>query len=238
MLKPGKHWYLPLTLATFAFVLGPLGAASGVLEPILGFKIFALSGFFGVVSLLWGLRMVVATARGKGLISMMVGVVPLAIIAVGLVNGSKLPPINDISTDLDNPPKLVAALGAADNAGKDLAYPEDFKAKVRTDYPDLISKPLPLPTKDAFAKVIVIAGQIPGWTIVRTDPATMTIEGSETSALFKFVDDFVIRVEPLGPSEAEGGKSLVAMRSRSRVGKGDFGVNAARIRRFFAALEP
>ena len=75
---------------------------------------------------------------------------------------------------------------------------------------------------------------MPGWFIVYIDPATRTIEGVETSYLFRFRDDFVIQVRP-GP---DPNSSLVEMRSRSRDGTGDFGVNYNRIREFFAMLKP
>ena len=74
---------------------------------------------------------------------------------------------------------------------------------------------------------------VPGWFIVYIDPATRTIEGVETSSLFRFRDDFVIQVRP-GP---DANSSLVEMRSRSRAGTGDFGVNYNRIREFFALLK-
>ena len=57
------------------------------------------------------------------------------------------------------------------------------------------------------------------------------MEAVATSKLFHFQDDIVIRVRP----EGQGG-SLVDMRSKSRDGQGDFGVNAARIRQFMVAL--
>jgi uncharacterized protein (DUF1499 family) len=55
-------------------------------------------------------------------------------------------------------------------------------------------------------------------------------EGFSTSRLFRFKDDFVIEVRPY-----ETG-SIVQMRSKSRVGRGDVGANAARIETFFAKL--
>jgi uncharacterized protein (DUF1499 family) len=53
-----------------------------------------------------------------------------------------------------------------------------------------------------------------------------------TSRLFGFHDDIAIRVRP----EADG-TSRIDVRSKSRDGQGDLGVNAARIRTFVAALE-
>jgi len=58
---------------------------------------------------------------------------------------------------------------------------------------------------------------VEGWT-----------DASETTAVFRFVDDVTIRVSP----SADG--ALIDVRSKSRDGRGDLGANAARIRRFAA----
>jgi len=74
---------------------------------------------------------------------------------------------------------------------------------------------------------------MPTWTITVTDPATHTIEGYSTSNLFHFNDDFVIQVR-----QGEGTGSVLEMRSKSRDGIGDQGVNHKRIMEFFAAVSP
>ncbi len=48
--------------------------------------------------------------------------------------------------------------------------------------------------------------------------------------MLRFKDDVLVEVRP------HPGGSEVAMRSKSRVGKGDLGANAKRIRAFLAAL--
>jgi len=109
-----------------------------------------------------------------------------------------------------------------------------FEPVQSKDYPKL--DPLRLDEKpdDAFLKVRAAANTMPGWLIVFTDPATRTVEGVETSNLFRFRDDFIIQVRP----DLDANSSLVEMRSRSRDGTGDFGVNYKRIRAFFAMLKP
>ena len=52
------------------------------------------------------------------------------------------------------------------------------------------------------------------------------VEAYDVTAVFQFVDDVVIRVRPAGDG------SVVDLRSNSRVGGGDLGANAARIRAF------
>ena len=75
-------------------------------------------------------------------------------------------------------------------------------------------------------------GSTEGWVIAREDPAARAVEGYETSGLFRFKDDFVIRVKA-----GDNGKSIVDMRSKSRDGIGDFGVNFNRIVDFMARLQ-
>ena len=69
-----------------------------------------------------------------------------------------------------------------------------------------------------------------GWDIVAVAPQDFRIEATDTTLLFGFKDDVVIRV-----SAASGG-SRVDVRSLSRVGRSDFGVNANRIRKYFKQL--
>ena len=54
---------------------------------------------------------------------------------------------------------------------------------------------------------------------------------TETTHVFRFVDDVVIRVR------ADRTATVVDVRSKSRDGRGDLGANAARIRAFVAAME-
>jgi hypothetical protein len=53
-----------------------------------------------------------------------------------------------------------------------------------------------------------------------------------TTFWFRFKDDVVIRVKPLGK------ESRIDLRSVSRLGKGDLGANAKRIREFLNRLKP
>jgi uncharacterized protein (DUF1499 family) len=69
-----------------------------------------------------------------------------------------------------------------------------------------------------------------GWTIVAADDAAGRIEASDTSRWFGFTDDIVIRITP-----SDDG-SRIDLRSSSRLGRSDFGVNAARIKTYLAAL--
>jgi uncharacterized protein (DUF1499 family) len=74
------------------------------------------------------------------------------------------------------------------------------------------------------------AAQRMGWTILAADDAVGRIEASDRSRWFGFTDDIVIRIS------ASGTGSRVDLRSSSRLGRSDLGVNAARIGNYLAAL--
>jgi uncharacterized protein (DUF1499 family) len=146
---------------------------------------------------------------------------------------NSVPRIHDITTDTDNPPAFVAALPVrASEKANTLTYegPELAKQQ-RAAYPDLVPLKVGLPTNEAFQRALDAAKAMPGWTVVDSDPATGRIEANETSRWFHFVDDVVIRVA------ADGAGSRIDIRSVSRQGRSDFGVNARRIRAYMETLK-
>jgi uncharacterized protein (DUF1499 family) len=232
---------LDAILAVLLVGIGVMGAHLGAIPPMTGFLAFVLSFAIAVLAVLFGLIGFARTAaperrpgRPKAVSGLVLGL--LVAVPVGITMwrwmSMPYPEINDITTDYENPPAFVRPPGlSADSMKYDRARFESAQSK---GYPKL--DPLRLDEKpdDAFAKVKAAANTMPGWIIVYVDPATRTVEGVETSYLFRFKDDFVIQVRP-GP---DPNSSLVEMRSRSRDGTGDFGVNYKRIRGFFAMLKP
>ena len=138
------------------------------------------------------------------------------------------PSINDISTDLEDVPEL--SWRKADS-GHHMAFPSRFKRLIQRDYADLAPLVLPVTPDVAYQRAHSLAQNWPRWTMVRADAEAGLLEGYETTRLFRFKDDFVIRFR------AEGDGTRVDMRSKSRVGKSDLGVNTKRIRAFFEALQ-
>jgi uncharacterized protein (DUF1499 family) len=115
-----------------------------------------------------------------------------------------------------------------------MAYPADFAAQQRAAYPDLAPISLKAPPGEALERARRAAESL-GWEVAEVRPPQNEdgegrIEAHEVSGVFRFVDDVVVRVRP-----APGG-SRVDVRSKSRVGRGDMGANAGRIRAFRAAL--
>ncbi len=141
-----------------------------------------------------------------------------------------VPPIHDISTDTDHPPEFVAILPLRATAPNPAAYggPE-LAAQQKKAYADV--RPLLLATSpgEAFSRALTVARTL-GWEIVASDAAGGRIEATDTTFWFGFKDDAVVRVT------TDAGGSRVDVRSVSRVGQSDVGANAARIRRFLAAM--
>jgi hypothetical protein len=91
-----------------------------------------------------------------------------------------LPRINDISTDLQDPPAFVSDSGRP-CAG--VSYPSNFKSKVAESYSDLSSEPLAMSAGDAFARAVRIAGEMDAWEVVHTDSDTLQLEAVCTTSL-------------------------------------------------------
>ena len=116
------------------------------------------------------------------------------------------------------------------DASNPVAYggPE-IAAEQKKAYPDIKPAVLGAPPAQAFDRALDAAKK-QGWEIVAAVPAEGRIEATDTTRWFGFKDDVVVRVRP------EGAGSRVDVRSVSRVGRGDVGTNARRIRGFLDAL--
>jgi uncharacterized protein (DUF1499 family) len=141
-----------------------------------------------------------------------------------------VPPIHDITTDTQNPPKFVAVLPLRKGAPNTAEYGgKDVADKQLKGYPDIQPLQLPVAPQIAFARALETAGRM-GWTLVANNPAEGRIEATDTTLWFGFKDDIVIRVAP------EGAGSRIDVRSVSRLGRSDIGTNAQRIRKYLARL--
>jgi uncharacterized protein (DUF1499 family) len=141
------------------------------------------------------------------------------------------PPMHDVTTDAANPPSFDFAAGMrVAEHGAGVAYPSDAAAMQQKYYPGIEPALLDMPPAQAFDRALAVV-KAKGWTIVKSDPEAGIIDAYDRSFWFGFADDVAIRVTP-----ANNG-SRIDIRSGSRQGRGDFGVNAARVRGFLAALK-
>jgi len=214
--------------------LSVAGIHIGLLTPMTGFGLFAAGAVLGgLVSFVLGVVGAILTRGGadpdgrtRSLTAIAGGVALFGAVALGGSPGAGLPSINDITTDLTDPPAF-----AADPAerGRNMTYPADFVAQVEAAYPDLQPHSMSDAPATAFGRALGAAEEL-GWEVTLKDAAAGTFEARDATAIFQFVDDVSVRIRP-----AAGG-STVDIRSKSRDGQGDLGANAARIRAFLAKL--
>jgi hypothetical protein len=141
------------------------------------------------------------------------------------------PSIHDITTDPDDPPAFVALL--ARRHGRWVSRPESdgptAAAAQRRAYPDIQPLIVGAPLARVFAAALAAARGM-GWEVVAHNRDAGRIEAIATTRLMRFKDDVVVRLR-----EDRAG-TRVDVRSKSRLGRGDLGTNARRIRRYLAAL--
>ena len=189
------------------------------------------SGALGLAGLIAAL---VARSSPRALAAVAAVVVAGAVlwVPIGFMRTARsVPRIHDITTDTANPPRFVAiverrrgAVNPAEYAGAALA------AQQRAGYPDLGPADLARPPGRALEQATAAARKL-GWEIVAVAPAEGRLEATATTPWFGFKDDVVVRIVP-----TERG-SRVDVRSASRVGISDLGVNARRIRTFLGDLQ-
>lgn len=235
MKHSGKIALLVAVIGVCGAALILFGARLGLWQPITGFGLYR--SYFN-----WLGMVVVAVGRSPSLfifcarnavewlasgLAAIVGLVLLAPLAASTLNPTpRAAPIHDISTDTTNPPLFEVLDDTREGASNTLVYggPELAEAQANA-YPDIAPLETPLSVEAAYERALNVANEM-GWEIIATDSARHRFEATARTSVFYFADDVVVRVSP----QDEG--SRVDMRSVSRVGRSDQGVNAARIREF------
>lgn len=211
--------------------LWPLSMALGVLPRVamyLGFAAVAV-GALGLLSSVLGRRRVWALIALAGMLGGGASAyVPLRFRAIG----RSVPPINDITTDTEQPPAFdaVMPLRQADHAEPVTYGGASTAALQKSAYPDIAPLVVDL-TPDRALVLAVDQAMRMGWTIVNIDAAHDRLEATDRTLWYGFTDDIVVRVT------ADEGGSRIDVRSKSRVGRGDFGTNAKRVRKYLAAVK-
>ena len=98
--------------AVLLAVLGVLLAQIG-LPGMVGFRTFTLGLLVGVIALILGAIAIFLTRGGRpgrqrAWMGLGGGIVMIALVGIGAGSGLAVPPINDITTDLDDPPAVRA----------------------------------------------------------------------------------------------------------------------------------
>lgn len=230
-------------IARLGLLLAIVGAVGVVLSPI-GYRLGWFEIPFALLTLLkWAtintlvaavvcLIAAITSAKSRGLavigliISVAFGALPL----MNIIKVRNVPMIHDITTDTDNPPAFVALESVRLTSPNGLEYGgAEVAAKQKAAYPQVVSFSSSRSPEQLFAAAEGLAREA-GWEIAMADAAQGRIEATDTTVIYGFKDDIVIRITP-----ADGG-SMLDMRSMSRVGLSDVGKNAARIGAFLGSL--
>lgn len=172
----------------------------------------------------------------RGLGSAIKGLIIAALVlgypAVMAVKAVTLPPINDISTDTEDPPAFSRSRAALEARGGRIppdVLPEAREMQ-REAYVQIAPLTLDIGPEEAFALVKKAAGNL-GWQVIEAVPpggriGTGRLEAVDRTLVLKMPDDITVRIRP----RADG--TRIDIRSASRFGSHDFGANAKRIRAF------
>lgn len=141
------------------------------------------------------------------------------------------PPIHDIMTDTENPPEFDAIVPLRADAPNQTEYGGEEVAEAQKEfYSGLETFTLDVPPSEAYEKALEAARET-SWEIVAADKQDLRIEAYHKLPWFGFIDDVVIRVD----TTEQGSK--IDVRSVSRIGRGDLGVNAHRIKGYLDSIE-
>jgi uncharacterized protein (DUF1499 family) len=223
-------------LGLFAFAVAALSVIilrSGLLEIVPALATFAAALVFAALAILLAFASFVVIWRqglsglGYSVLGLLLGLLLLAYPSYLGYRASKLPAINDITTDTSNPPRFDVLARLRPRGRVD--YPGAATAeRQRAAYPDIVPLQLAVPPKSAYDVALAIATKRK-WLLVDSRPPLPgrhdgIIEAVARTPIMGFRDDVVIRISPL----RDGAR--VDLRSASRYGTHDFGANAARLR--------
>lgn len=225
---------LVLLLAGHGYQWGWWGLGTAFSRLLPGSGVAALAGI--LLAIIFGFLWWRDSTRRGGLMAVTGVVLGLAVIGtLGYWNNEaqKYPSIHDISTDTENPPKFRDIVHLRADAPNDTTYGDREKANIqREHYPDVETLYLEMTYPEAFDRALEAVRLMPWEQIVTVDKEAGLIEAVDRLAWFGFKDDVVIRVD----TAETASRSRIDVRSVSRIGGGDIGVNAHRIRVYLGAV--
>lgn len=230
---------LALGLAVVAIavaIVGVMLARYDLIPKIAGFFAFLGGGLLALAAVVTGVIGVIlnwrypTASRKAAIVALLLSAPYAGFLASRPIAAGDAPAIHDITTDLADPPAFERLALRPDNL-TGVGTIENWRGIHARAYSDLKPVTITKPVADVLTDSERIAREN-GWDIAEIDPAAGRLEATADVSLIRFKDDVVVRVRPAGDGKA----SIVDMRSVSRIGVGDLGVNARRIRAFLKAL--
>jgi uncharacterized protein (DUF1499 family) len=215
---------------------------AGVLEIVPGLATFAAALVMAFIAILLALASLVGIWRhgieglGAALTALAIGIGLLAYPSVLAVRAYRLPMIADITTDPIDPPRFETIGRLRTRQANPVAYAGLYAAELqKAAYSDIAPLDTDASAQSAYdAAMAVITKR--RWQVINTRPPTpgrreAYIEAVARSPIMGFRDDIAVRIRPVGQG------ARVDVRSASRYGRHDFGVNAARVRALISDID-
>lgn len=210
-------------IGLWGFQVGFLGLIGGVILAAIGVIV-------GAVGLIASVKRDLPQNRPPIYIGLVISVLILVVMGMQFDKAYSVPPIHNISTDLEDPPAFEEVIALRGEASNPLELNAEEIGPLQSEaYPWVKPFVSEESSDELFARALVVVDNM-GFELVNADPAAGLIEATDTTFWFGFKDDVAIRVRP-----TETG-SVVDVRSVSRVGLSDLGTNAKRVGEILDAL--
>lgn len=233
------------SIAGFSLVLlivAGVGHRYGMVETVAYFWILALVAGLALLALglaaggFWRLWLYGEKAGKASLAATLLAAIVLAPYAAGAYFVLRYPVLNDISTDLVEPPQFVLAPARRSGAMNAIVPFTREAAALQTEhYPDVSGRRYDASMSrvmNAAAAVIASRGWKPYARLpLEAEHGEVSIELEAPTLLVRFPADAVLRLTD------EGASTFVDMRLNTRYAKHDLGDNARRIRAFMSDLD-
>jgi hypothetical protein len=212
----------PTRVAVNLFAVGTAGAGLAVLIGLVAVVQIWRRGYAGAGSAAVGILLPVLMVAW-----------PLTFLPAYL----KLPPINDVTTDVEAPPRFVTLAKQRQREDNRADYPGSrFALEQQKAYPDLRTLAVDRSVEEAYELVEEAVRKLK-WKVAAAEPPVGkqarggTLEATDVTPVVGFTDDIIVRVE------GTANHARIDVRSASRFGHSDLGQNALRVRRFLAELQ-
>jgi uncharacterized protein (DUF1499 family) len=231
----GRLAWFALAVAVFSIII----VRSGILEIGPALATFAASLIFAGLAIVLAFGGFVVIWRqglaglGRAVTGLVLGLALLAYPGYLAYRASKLPEISDITTDAAEPPRfdVLARLRPRGSS----TYPGAQTAALQHKaYPDLDALEYSAPAQLSYKVALDVVTKRHWHVVDEVPPAPRrdgSIEAVARTLIMGFRDDVVVRVR------AAGQGSRIDVRSASRYGLHDFGVNAKRVAALLADID-
>ncbi|MDE2362331.1 MAG: DUF1499 domain-containing protein [Hyphomicrobiales bacterium] len=235
-----------LRLSVFALAVAAVAALVirfRIVDAPAGLAVFGSAILLACVALLLALSAAVVIWRtGRRGLSSAIGGAALALALLAwpgflAAQAIRLPVLNDVTTDIADPPQFSLSRVATEaRAGHTPTNPSALqREQQRAAYPGVQAILLELEADEAY-QVVLKAVQASGWKIIDQSPpggrgGLGHVDAVARTFVMGFPDDITIRIKPLA------GQTKIDVRSVSRYGRNDFGVNARRIEQFAQEIQ-